>query len=163
MIASSAISAVGAIRQANAQAASYKAQAQAQEYNATISRQNAQVAQDQANAQEEQQRRKFSILQGQALAGAAQSGAGMDGSNRDMLVQNSLMNELDALTIRYEGQQKARGLEAQAELDKYGAKVSSMNADSAQSAGYWNAGANLISGASNYMYYGKTGKLPGMV
>lgn len=149
MAVSSAVSAIGAINQANAQAASYRSQAQAQEYNATIERQNAQVANDQANAQEEQQRRKFSMMQGQALAGAAQSGAGMDGSNKDVLAQNDLMNELDALTIRYEGQQKSRGLEAQAQLDQYGATVSRQNADNAQTAGFFNAGASLLSGAAN--------------
>lgn len=155
MIMSSAISAIGSIKAAQAQAASYKAQSQAMDYNATIAKNNAVAANQQASAQEEQQRRKFAMLQGQAAAGAAQSGAGLDGSNADVLAQNALMNELDALTIRYEGQNKAKTLEAQSELDKYQAVAASRNADTAMEAGYFNAGANLLSGATSYSMYSK--------
>ena len=153
MIASTAVSFIGAMQQADAQSASYRARAQAQDYNATVARNNATVARDQANAREEQQRRHFSLLQGQAAAGAAQSGAGMDGSNGDLLKQNSLMNELDALNIRYEGANQANGLIAQSQLDKYGANVSRANASSAQEAGFWNAGSKLLAGATNYAMY----------
>lgn len=154
-IASAAISAIGSIKQAQAQAASYRAQAQANDYNATVAKNNAVVANQQASAAEEQQRRRFSMLQGQAAAGAAQSGAGMDGSNADVLEQNALFNELDALTIRYEGQNKAKSLEAQSEMEKYQAAAASRNADTAMSAGFLNAGANLLSGATNYSLYSK--------
>lgn len=149
-IASAAMSAVGAISQGEAQAAQAKSQAQAQEYNAQVARNNATMANDQANAQEEQQRRHFAMVQGQARAAAAQSGAGFDGSNNDILNQNSLMNELDALTIRYDGQNKANGLIAQAQQDEYQAKASRMNAGSAITGGYLNAGASILSGATNY-------------
>lgn len=155
MIASSVMSAMGAIKQAEAQAASYQAQAQAMDYNATVAKNNAVIANQQASAQEEQQRRKFAMLQGQAAAGAAQSGAGMDGSNADILAQNALLNELDALTIRYEGQNKAKSLEAQSQLDTYQAVAASRNADAAINAGYFNAGANLLSGATQYGMYTK--------
>lgn len=154
-IASAAFSAIGAMKQAQAQAASYKAQAQAMDYNATVAKNNATAANQQASAAEEQQRRRFAMLQGQAAAGAAQSGAGMDGSNADVLAQNSLMNELDALTIRYEGQNKAKSLEAQSQLDSYQADAARANADTAISAGYLNAGANLLSGATSYAMYSK--------
>jgi len=152
-IASTAMSALGAMRQADAQAASYQAQAQAQEYNATVAENNARATMDQANAKEEQQRRRFRMMQGGAIAAAAQSGAGLgqSDSNSQVLEQNALMNELDALTIRYEGQTQAQGLQAQAEIDRYGAKVSRLNAGQAKTAGYINAGASILSGASNYM------------
>jgi len=153
MIASTVVSTVGAIKQGQAQEASYKAQAQAQEYNATVARNNATAALDQANAKEEQQRRHFAMLQGQARAGAAQSGAGLDGSNSDLIQQNSVMNELDALNIRYEGQNTANGLQAQANLDQYGSGVSRMKASSAREASYWNAGSQLLAGATNYSMY----------
>lgn len=155
MIMSTAVSAIGSIKAAQAQSASYKAQAQAMDYNATIAKNNAVAASQQASAAEEQQRRKFAMVQGQAAAGAAQSGAGLDGSNADVLAQNALMNELDALTIRYEGQNRAKTLEAQSELDKYQAVAASRNADAAMEAGYWNAGANLLAGATNYSLYSK--------
>ena len=38
-----------------------------------------------------------------------------------------------------------------------------MNAKEAKTAGYINAGANLMSGMSKYAYYSKTGKLAGEV
>ena len=159
LIASTAMAAMGAMRQAEAQSASYKAQAQAQDYNATVMRNNAQVASEQANAQEEQQRRHFSALQGQANAGIAQSGTGYDGSNMELLKQNAVNNELDALTIRYEGDNKAKSLTAQSQLESYGATASRANASNAMQAGYWNAGAQLLSGATKYKYFETTGKI----
>lgn len=160
MIMSSAFSALGAIQQANAQAAQYRAKAQADQYNATVARNNADVVNQETNAQEEQQRRKMAMLQGQAYAGAAQSGAGLDeSSNKDVLAQNDLMGELDALTIRYSGENKAKGLVAQAQMDDYSAKQNLQNADNAETAGILNAGANLLSGATKYQYYKTTGKI----
>jgi hypothetical protein len=159
MIASAAMGAVGAMQQADAQAANYRAQAQANEYNATVNRNNAQVASDQANAQEEAQRRHFAVLQGQAAAGIAQSGTGFDGSNLDVLKQNAIANELDSLTIRYEGDNKSKGLQSQAQLDTFNAGVNKMNASNAQTAGYLNAGSALLSGATKYSYYNTTGKM----
>lgn len=153
MIASTAVSALGAIRQGQAQQAAYKAQAQAQEYNAKVAENNARAALDQANAQEEQQRRKFRMLQGEAIAGAAQSGAGLSGSNKDVIEQNALFNELDALTIRYQGQNQAQGLQAQANLDRYNARAARQAGSEAMTAGYVSAGANILSGASKYNYY----------
>lgn len=163
MIASSALSAYGSIQQGKAQAANYNAQAQANEYNAVVAQNNAKIANDQANAQEEQQRRHFRELQGQAYAGIAQSGSGFTGSNADVLQQNAVNNELDALTIRYEGQNKSKSLESQAQIEKYNASVNRMNASEAKKAGYINAGAQLMSGATKYAYYSKTGKLAGEV
>lgn len=161
MAASAAMSAMGAIQQGQAASAQAKAAANAQRYNATVADQNAQVAHGEANAAEEKQRRDFGQIQGQALAGVAQSGTGFSGSNMDVLKQNAVNNELDSLTIRYQGEQKARGLQAQAQLDRYGASVSDMNASSAITGGYLNAGAGLLSGASKYYYYKTTGTLPG--
>jgi uncharacterized protein involved in type VI secretion and phage assembly len=155
-----AVSAMGSMAQGQQQAAMYeaqaKAQAQAQEYNATVARNNAQIASDQANAKEEAQRRNFARLQGQAVAGIAQSGTGFEGSNYDLLKQNETNNELDALTIRYQGQNQSSGLLAQAQLDEYNANVTRqmgpMNAERARSGGYWNAGAALFSGLSKTKY-----------
>lgn len=155
-IASTAVSAMGAMQQADSQAASYQAQAQANDYNAIINKQNAEVASTQANAKEEAQRRHFRALQGQAVAGVAQSGTGFGGSNADVLEQNEINNELDALTIRYEGDMQARGLLAQSELDKYQANVSRQNASSAKSAGMMNAGAAILGGATNYYKWKNT-------
>lgn len=148
IIASTAMAALGSIKQGQAQKAQYDAQANAAEYNATVARQNAQVAGAQANAQEEQQRRKFRSVQAEAIAGLAQTGTALDGSNADVLQQSALANELDALTIRYEGQMKSRGLLAQADLDTLSAQASRRAGKDARTAGYLNAGAQLLSGGS---------------
>jgi hypothetical protein len=153
IIASTTLAAVGAVRAGQAQEASYTAQAQAQDFNAKVAHNNAIAAGDQANAAEEQQRRHFAMLQGEAYAGVAQSGAGFDGSNADILKQNAINSELDALTIRYEGENKAKGLMTQGMLDSYGATASRANAQIARDAGYLNAGTALLSGATTYGMY----------
>lgn len=153
MATSGAVSAAGALASSNAQRASLDAQARQQEFNATMARNNAQAANEQANVAEEQQRRKFGQIQGQAVAGIAQSGTGFDGSNLDILRQNAVANELDALTIRYQGQNQSKGLMAQADQDVFGANVSRMNASSARTAGYLNAGTSLLSAAGQYKGY----------
>lgn len=157
MVASSAIGAIGSIKQGQAQRATYQAQAQAMDYNAQVEKMNADAANQQTNVAEEQQRRKFRMLQGQAAAAAAQSGAGLDGSNKDVLEQNALLSELDALTIRYEGKNRAQSFESQSELSKYQARAARQNADAAMDAAYLNAGANLLAGATNYQMYSKVG------
>lgn len=146
--AATATKAVGSIMQGSAQAAQYKAQAQANDYNAIVARQNADVALGQANAREEMQRRRFGELQGTALAAAAQSGSGMDGSNADVLKQNAVAAELDALTMRYEGQMQARGLMAQANMEEFQAGVNRANSRTARTSGYINAAADILGGAS---------------
>jgi hypothetical protein len=153
MIASTAISAMGALQQGKAQQASYNAQAGANEYNAVVAQNNAKIAADQANAQEEQQRRHYRELQGKAMAGVAQSGTGFDGSNADMLAQSDVNNELDALTIRYEGINKVKSLESQAQIEKYNAAVNRSNGSAAMQAAKINAGAQVLSGATNFAMY----------
>lgn len=150
MATSAGVSAVGALQQGRAQSAQYKSAANAAEYNAIVAKQNEEVALGQANVAEEQQRRKFRSMQAEAIAGMAQTGTALDGSNADVLKQSALANELDALTIRYEGQMKARGLMAQSELDRMSARASRSAASSAVTGSFLNAGASLLSGASKY-------------
>ncbi len=160
---STGVSVLGAMQQAQAARAQAETAARANEYNATVARNNAVVAGEQANAQEEQQRRRFRALQGQAIAGVAQSGTGFDGTNADLLAQNAILNELDALTIRYEGQQKQRGLLAQADMEMFQAGANRANGRAATTAGYLNAASSVLSGAAKYATYSKTSKTPGEV
>jgi hypothetical protein len=145
---SSIFKAWGSIEQGKAGYASNMSEAYAQEYNAQIADSNAKTVLEQANAKEEAQRRQFHILQGKAIAGMAQSGTGLDGSNLDVLEQSATNAELDALTIRYEGQMQNRGLMAQAALGRYQAQGLKANAKRAMKAGYIGAAANLLEGAS---------------
>lgn len=145
---STALQTYGMIQQGEAQAAQAKSAAQANEYNATVQRNNAQVAQAAAARQEEEQRSQFGQLQGAARAAVAQSGAGMGGSNLEVLKRNALQNELDALTIRYEGQSKARGLIAQSQLETQQAGANRAAASAARTGAYISAGATALSGAA---------------
>ena len=171
-VAGTAVSVVGSINQGQAQAAAaqaqaqaqaqnYEYQAQAQQYQANIEKMNAQSAHEQSAQEEDLQRRRFRALQAQSIAGMAQSGTDpTSGSNLDMLKQNDLYNELDALNIRYAGDQKAQGLMAQSGLDEWNVGVSkynkqaaintgNMTASAAKTASYFNAGTGLLSGVSN--------------
>lgn len=143
-----AVSTVGALAGAKAQSNQMKSQAYADEFNATVLKQNSEVASAEANQREELQRRQFGQLQGQALAGVAQSGTGFGGSNLDVLNQNAVNAELDALNIRYEGQMRARGLLAQSQLETMQAKAHRAGARDTMAAGFINAGSNLLSGAT---------------
>lgn len=148
MAAGTAVSTVGAIAGAKAQSNQLKSQAYADEYNAQVLKGNAEVANAEANQREELLRRQFGQVQGEAIAGVAQSGTAMEGSNLDLLRQNAVNAEMDALTIRYEGQQKARGLMAQSVLERYQARAGRAAARDTMSAGFLNAGASLLSGGA---------------
>ena len=176
MIVGTAVSTVGALSSAAAQAQAAENQAAAARYNAqvqenqaTVARYNAQSAGEQAARKEEMQRRRFAALQGQANAGLAQSGTDLgSGSNADVLKQNEINSELDALTIRYEGSQArdsyyntASNFMSQAELSRMNAAMYQNNASNAMVGGFFNAGSNLLSGMTKYAYYSGTGRMPG--
>ena len=157
-----AVSTVGALAGAKAQSNQLKSQAYADEYNATMLKQNAEVASAESNQREELQRRQFGQMQGQALAGVAQSGAGFGGSNFDVLQQNAVNAEMDALNIRYEGQNRARGLLAQSQLETFQSKAHRAAARDTMTAGFINAGSNLLSGATKAYGVSKGINLAGM-
>lgn len=149
-IAATAMQAVGQIQQAQTAAANARAQQATANQNALVLRQDAMQAGAEANAREEVQRRQFRTLQGEALAAAAQSGAGLDGSNADVLRQNAINAELDALTIRYEGQQRTRGLLIESGNQAYQGRIAGMNANRARTAGFLGAGATALAGVARY-------------
>ena len=139
MIASTAMNAIGAIQQGNAARASA-------EYNAKILEQNAVVERQQASAREEAQRRQSRQVLGQQRAAFAQSGGGMGGSAADVMEQSGIMAELDALTLRYEGDLRARGMEVSASQERFAGKQ-------AQRQGYFAAAGSILAGAGDYMGY----------
>ena len=110
-----ALSAVGAL-------AGAKAESDAAKYNAKVATQQADQASSAANQQEEAQRRKARIFQGEQRAAISESGTGLGGSNLDIERQSEIMQELDALNIRYEGNVQRTGLLNQAALYKSQAK-----------------------------------------
>jgi len=147
----------GSIYEGQAAQGTYLSKAQADEFNATVADNNAQVANEQSNAQQEAALRKFHATQGAAYAAVAQSGAGFDGSNADILQQNEVNSMLDQLAIRYEGARKATGLRDQAAQLRYSAKVNRKNADMALEAGKMGAVAALFDSGSQMYKMSQTG------
>lgn len=154
-LAGAGVSAIGAIQQGEAQSNAMKAQADANNYNATVARNNAMSVNQQTSAKEDVQRRHFAQVQGEANASIAQNNIGFIGSSAEVLKQNAINAELDALNVRYQGQQQSSGLLAQSQLDDFNASQNRVNASNARTAGYMGAGANLLSGLGTAAYYGK--------
>src|SRR4051812_29875151 len=103
MIASTAVSVIGAIQQG-------AAAKQAGDYNAAIGRRNAQIAIDQSAADEARQRRVTDQQIGQIRANYGASGVDMgEGSPLEVLGISAMNGELDAQTIRYHGRLKSIG------------------------------------------------------
>lgn len=145
LVAATGMKALGQLQQADAES-------QAHRYNAGVAAQQAVVEGQQASAREDAQRRQARQVLGQQRAAFAQSGGGMGGSAGDIMGQSAIDAELDALTIRYEGQMRARGFDAQAEQERFAAR-------SAKKAGYWAAAGTVLGGAADY--YGARAGAPG--
>lgn len=136
MIAATAVQAVGAIQQGNAAKG-------AADYNASVLEQNAAIERQQAGAREEAKRREARQVLGAQRAAFAQSGGGMGGSAADVMRQSGMNAELDALTLRYEGDLRARGLQAEAASERFAGKQ-------AQTQGYFQAAGSILGGAGKY-------------
>lgn len=151
LVASTAFSAVGSIRQGNQ--ANYAAQsdAQAMEYNAAASRAKAEHTNLQTGMQEDEQRRQARATIGRQLAASAGAGAGL---NADLLRESIFNMDSDTNAIRYEGRLKAAGLNDQAALDTAGASVTRAQGRAARTSGYMGAAGALLNGGTDY-YKGK--------
>lgn len=157
LIAAAVVQAVGSVQQGKMAAAQGRAQMDAANYNARMKEIEAGITREQANAREEQQRRQARQVLGKQRAAVAQAGIGMGGSALDIMEQSAALAELDALTIRYEGDLKARGLLAEAEFDKYSGQVAMAMGKAQKKAAYVSAGASLLSGAAGAYKYGGFG------
>lgn len=133
-LAGTGLQAVGTI-------ASAQAQSNAAKYNAQISEQNATIARQNAAEQEARQRRLAKKRLGALRAGVGASGVTMEGSPLAVMQDTAQQLELDALTIRHQGDLKARGYKVNAELDRTQAK-------NVKKQGYLKAGSQLLSGGA---------------
>lgn len=176
-IASTIFSAVSAISRGNQQAQQvqhqsqveavrYESAAQANEYDAAIARKRAETARIGAGLQEDQQRRRARLEAGARRAAIAQSGTGFGGSNLDVDRQSQIFAEMDALNIRYQGSLEAKGLEDSADLSDWQASANrtgasnsisagSSYASAARKSGYMGAAGAILSGAGDYISYGR--------
>lgn len=138
---SAVVSAVGAIRQGQAAAASA-------DYNAKVAQQNAQISAAQGNAAVEAQQRDAQRRIGAAVAAYGASGVQLsDGSPMDVLEESARNSALDAATLKYNYKLRGMGFENQASL--YSAQ-----SGFASTAGYLGAGAALASGTANAIKFG---------
>lgn len=149
--AATAVQAIGSISAAGAQASSYKAATKASEANAAIQTQNAARVSAEYSIREDNLRREQQRFLGRQRAGFAESGTGLGtGSALDVAQEDTQNAELDALTLRYEGNTERQGLLTDAAMSRFDAGVSRMNASSAKTAGYIGAVGNVLGGAGRY-------------
>ena len=139
-VGSTAMNALGSIRQGQEQQA-------AANYNAAVADQNAKIAQDQAARAEADQRRQAEKLAGEQVAAYAASGVTEEGSPLKVMYQSAQEAEMDALNIRYQGYLNARQQTAEADLQRYQGRA-------ALQAGYIGALGELFKGGSKV--YGLT-------
>lgn len=149
-VASTAVSVIGAISGAQAEKASYKSQQAAALANEKILRDNAAQASREASAQEDELRRRQRVIRGNQVAGIAQSGIGFEGTGGDLLEQSDINASLDTLSVRYEGEMRARNLNTQANFSAFDAAVAGNNAKQAGNSGYFSAIGSAVKGASSY-------------
>lgn len=98
------------------------AAAAASDYNAALAEQNAVQAKYQAAEEERRQRVISRKALGDMRTSYAASGITMEGSALDVLTESAAAAELDALTIRHQGEVKATAYRNESALEKYKAK-----------------------------------------
>ena len=135
MAVSTAMSAVGAIREGNAADASAKAQAQATE-------QQAQAVRNRAQFEIAQERRTQRQALGQQVAQLGSQGTALTGQPIDLLADNAKQAELALQAIRFESEIAARNQENQAALTRFDGRQ-------ARREGFFSAGTELLRGATS--------------
>lgn len=132
MIAGAAISAYGAVQQAQAQKT-------AAQYNAGLSERNALVARQQADAAVLTQRRQAAQMHGTMVAGYGASGVELEGSPLDVMAYSVSLAKLDEANIRYRAELQAMGHQESATLDR-------MAGQTAEQQGYLNSASHFMTG-----------------
>lgn len=126
------VGAIGALAQADAQS-------KAAQYNAQVAERNATAARAQAVSEGidtvANNRRKLSSIR--AAIGA--SGVDIAGSPLDVIGDSAIEGSLDVARVKYKGEVRAAGYDANAQLSR-------MEASSAKTAGYFNAAGKLLGG-----------------
>lgn len=149
------VSAYGAIQQGRQDSAALQQQADQAQRDKDAQINQARVARQQAGAEEEAQRREARQLLATQRAAIGQSGA--SGGTLGLLQEDSEMQaELDALNIRYGGEQQASSLLSQANESGISSGILRGNASQTLRSGYLGAGTDLLkSGSKLYSKYKK--------
>lgn len=146
MLASSAVSAVGAVKEGNA---GYRAGMA----NAGFQEENARGAELQGALEEARIRREERAMAGEAIAGMGASGIQIGtGSALEALRQSAYNAEYDAMTARFSAATEARAYRLDAQAKRREAK-------DARKAGFLRAGAAILGGVSDYGAQLKLGRL----
>jgi hypothetical protein len=132
MLAGTAISAMGAVSQANAQQASHQ-------FNAQLNERDATVATQQASAEAVRIKRESDLAQGRMIAGFGASGLSVDGSALDALAESAGQAQLDIETVKYRGNLKSMGYHDSARLDR-------MAGDTAEQQGKLRTASEVLTG-----------------
>ncbi len=140
MMSGAALSAAGAIQQANAQKA-------ASNYNAQLKERDAGLASQQATQQAYQVRLASARAQGALVADYGASGVTSEGSPMDVLASSASQAKLDEETVLYNGKLKSMGYLSDAALLKNQGIVAGQQGQ-LQAASYLIGGA----GQSSYAY-----------
>ena len=146
-VASAGISAMGAIQQANAQAAA--AERQAAQYRAQQELQNRQATiEARAGQYQEQQRRvQLDALSGKQRNMVAGSGFSLSGSPTDVIIDSRREGELDVAAVRFGTNVKTDNL-------RYSAAVSGMNAAGADQAAETARSSGILGAISPFIGLG---------
>lgn len=143
------VSAVGQMRKGQQDSSNALAQSQAAAYNAQVASDNAQIAQDQAAEQERRQRIAGEKIVGATQASYSANGLTLTGSAMDVIREAAATSEMDALTIRYQGQLKSRSFEEEAQLETAQSKNARTASENSTAGGLLGAAGALLSGYSN--------------
>lgn len=137
VVASAAVSAYGAVRQGQATKAASK-------FNAAVADQNAAIARQEARDLAMQQSRENYLRLGAIRAAQGKSGgAAGEGSVLDVIGDAASQGELQRQYILRSGEMKAAGYTNTGMLDR-------MSGKNAQTAGYLQAGSELLAGGAEY-------------
>ena len=147
--AGAGLGAIGAIQQGKAASAAANYNAAVANNNAIIARQNAKLAQSESLAEEQAVRNKTARQVGTAGAAIGASGITAEGTALDVLEETAAMGELDALTVRWHGDLKARNFQQQASGYESSAVLERMQGKAAQKNAAFSAAGTLLSGVSS--------------
>ena len=165
-IGSTIMGAAGQIQQGQATAAANKYQAKVATMNAAISDRRAKDALERGAKEEQQKRRETQQLLGKQQAAMAANGVDISfGSPLDVLVDSSVLGELDALTIRSNTYREEYDYKVQAANQRANADMSRGAAESAITGSYLGAAGTILGGAGNAYknYYQKSYSSGGLV
>lgn len=115
---------------------------QAADANADAQEQNARAAEAKAKYDEDRHRESVNKILSAQRALYGKSGLEMSGSPLLTMEDTAAQGEMDALAIRYGG-------DVAAARERSGANLSRMQGNNYQTAGYFQAGSSLLSGASS--------------